>query len=123
MGFNKWLRGVRRDFGVIPLCNGKPKRAPHIGSFCLPLCWRCTSVVGSTIVCSALHLVAPIDYFKWGSGVLGAGTVFFTLPMLWDGWIQYGRKLESTNLRRIITGALCGIGLWFGSNLLLLVLE
>ena len=123
MGFSRWLRGVSRDFGVIPFCNGKPTRAPHIGNFCFPLCWRCTSIAGSTLVCCGLNLVVSIDYSRWGGNALGASAVVFSLPMLWDGWLQYGRKMESTNLRRFITGALCGVGLWLGANLLFLILE
>ncbi|WP_445670284.1 DUF2085 domain-containing protein [Paenibacillus sp. FSL P4-0338] len=123
MEFRKWLIGVRQDFGVTPLCNGKPARAPHIGDFCFPLCWRCTSVVGSTIICAAIHLAVQIDYFQWGGNVIGMAAILFISPMLWDGWIQYGRHRESTNVRRLVTGSLCGIGVWFWANLLLSVLD
>ena len=37
--------------------------------------------------------------------------VILVLPMIFDGSIQYFAKKNSTNIRRIITGSLFGIGI------------
>ena len=38
--------------------------------------------------------------------------VFLMLPMIADGFLQLLTRYESTNLRRLFTGALFGLGLY-----------
>ncbi|MGO4533087.1 DUF2085 domain-containing protein [Paenibacillus sp. 2TAF8] len=110
---------IKSNYGVIPLCNKKPERAPHFGTFCLPLCWRCTCVVSSLLFCYFMHLHSSINYEKLSWVSLGGASIVLIAPMVWDGWRQYGYKRESTNYKRIVTGVLCGIGLWLGINLIM----
>ena len=95
------------DFGKKPFCNGRKETAPQIGAFCFPLCWRCaafsTGVVLTTVY---LECAQGIVVFFPGSGVLFAAMM---LPMLADSLRQRYTPYESTNLRRIVTGTLCGV--------------
>ena len=89
--------------GKVPLCNGRPERAPHIGNFCFPLCWRCTSILVGFFAWYTIQLMLPVV-----NPLIG---MILIAPCAFDGFTQYVFDIESTNNRRIITGLLCGIGL------------
>lgn len=90
-------------FGKLPLCNKRYERAPHINNFCFPLCWRCTGLILGVIL-NALFL------YRLNMN-LQTRFILFT-PLLVDSGIQYiGKVYESNNLKRIISGLLCGIAL------------
>lgn len=89
-------------FGEKPLCNRKPNTAPHIGRFCFPLCWRCTSIIVGFFSWYTIQLFAPIVPAFMG--------IIMIIPCAVDGCLQYIKNIESSNNRRIITGLLCGFG-------------
>ncbi len=92
--------------GSIPLCNGIAQRAPHIFGYCFILCWRCT----------AIYITALLTFIYWHQKktVLEAKKVVYALllwiPMAIDGGLQTLGVWESTNIRRVVTGGLFGIG-------------
>jgi len=88
--------------GREPICNRRPDRAPHIGTFCFPLCWRCTGVLVGIVLWQALGVMVGRSH-----PVLAAVLV---LPCALDGLAQYHDLLQSTNLRRFGTGLLAGVG-------------
>ena len=81
----------------LPICNGISSRAPRMGTFVFPLCYRCFGMV--------LGLLIPASK---GSGVIGF--IFLALFLL-DVWLQYFRGIESTNIRRFFTGVAFTVGL------------
>ena len=52
---------IKNEFGKAPLCNGRPERAPHLGTFVFPLCWRCTGVFVGCIMSTIIKLLVEID--------------------------------------------------------------
>ena len=93
--------------GKVPLCNGKPERAPHIGGFCFPLCWRCISIiVGCWIMC-----MINTPFFIQNPYIGLIVSIIMVVPCLIDGISQYFFGHSSTNRRRAITGFLAGGGL------------
>lgn len=108
--------------GKVPLCNEMPDRAPHIGSFCFPLCWRCLSIaVGiltGTISIRLFHIVIINNFWMIVLGMLAM------IPCLIDGTIQYcTQKYESTNLRRALFGFVAGLGIGSIISVVVRVLE
>jgi uncharacterized membrane protein len=98
------MKNVKRFAGCIgekPLCNQRPDRAPHIFGYCFPLCWRCTSLIMGYIAGSALQAGAYHIMFS----------ILCCLPAFIDSVLQYKFNKESTNIRRIITGGLAGLGI------------
>ncbi|MCT8977078.1 DUF2085 domain-containing protein [Clostridium sp. CX1] len=91
--------------GKKPLCNLKAHRAPIIFGFCFPLCWRCTSLIIGIITGNIIQ-----HQYYYNKGLQWIGIVSI-LPLAIDGYLQYVLEVESTNLRRIITGLLTGFGL------------
>ncbi|MBQ3220222.1 MAG: DUF2085 domain-containing protein [Clostridia bacterium] len=94
-------------FGVLPLCNLNAKRGFFIGSFCFPLCTRCTAL----IVGFLLTFIIGSKLRVKGSVILLFVGVFCTIPCLIDGLLQYLYNIESTNFRRITLGLLGGFGI------------
>ena len=94
-------------FGSLPLCNLNEKRSFFVGSFCFPLCVRCTAIIFVFILTVVLKTIAKGCYkktwiFLW---------ITCIIPCLIDGVLQYFFKIESTNLKRFIFGGLCGYGI------------
>ena len=101
------IKTLKNKIGKVPLCNGKPERAPHIGNFCLPLCWRCCSfIAGCWMMC-----VANTTFFIMNPYLGLIISLLLVAPCLFDGILQYRFGYISTNLRRAITGLLAGVGL------------
>lgn len=98
--------------GNAPLCNGRADRAPHICGKCFILCWRCTSLIFTMLLCSFLCWVFTGDSSLElkPQGIVYALVLIF--PTAADGVLQYAFHIESTNLRRIVFGVISGIGLW-----------
>ena len=104
-----------QSWGSEPLCNGHSERAPHIGSFCFPLCWRCTAITSGTAVLYWVNFNS-----LWESPTMGfICAILCCIPCLIDVYAQYYLNYESTNKRRIITGFMTGMGLVILSELLL----
>lgn len=92
--------------GKAPLCNGRPERAPHVGRFCFPLCWRCTGIGIGVLALSLLEL--PYFYIHSADGLMIAALLL--APCLLDGLEQTISDYESTNRIRFVSGLLAGIG-------------
>ena len=99
------IRGRIAAFGQFPICNLKADRGFFIGSFCFPLCVRCSAIIGAIIVTVLIILFAKVR-MKKEYVFLG---VILIIPCLVDGITQYGFQMESTNFRRVWTGVLSGI--------------
>ena len=90
--------------GSVPICNGMASRAPHFFGFCFPLCYRCTFVI--------LFTLLTIAYSSHSHKKMNWYLLFICfIPMIIDGSLQTFFGIESTNLRRMITGTIFGIGL------------
>jgi uncharacterized membrane protein len=101
MGTNKLIMiFVQRIklFGRLPLCNMHYERAPHLGHFCFPLCWRCSSILMGIIIGKLVHFDINIYY-----------ACLLQIPIIIDGYLQYKHVIVSTNIRRIVTGFLSGL--------------
>ena len=83
-------------------CHQLPERSFTLGHYQLPLCARCTGVLLGQ--CCGLLL--------WLAGVRPSALLCaaLLLPLLADWLVQRAGLLESTNLRRLITGVLAGVG-------------
>lgn len=90
--------------GSVPLCNGIPSRAPHFFGICFPLCYRCTFI----LLFFFLTIVYCFYSHKKINRYFLIGCLF---PMIIDGCLQTFFGIESTNLKRTITGAVFGIGI------------
>lgn len=93
------------QIGTIPLCNGMASRAPHLFGYCFILCYRCTFILllfGCTLWFLRKKIVSSIQCV-W----------LLLIPMVLDGGLQTFFVIESTNVRRSITGAMFGIGIGY----------
>lgn len=89
-----------------PICNHRGETAPKIFGKTFVLCWRCTGVMLSLFLMVFIRYIINISF-----GMLQVFVgVIMMLPILIDGCAQYFCKYESTNLRRVLTGILFGIG-------------
>ncbi len=79
-------------------CHQKPERSFFISGYQFPLCARCT---GIALGHAAALLTAPFHTFGYPIALL-------LLPLAIDGTVQYLTPYESTNCKRVITGALYG---------------
>jgi len=83
----------------MPLCSGKPERAPHFRGLTCPLCWRCSGALVGAILTALLA--------THHSMVLG---VLCGLPALVDVGIARFGIYPGSNFRRAVTGLLIGVG-------------
>ena len=101
------INQTMKYWGKKPICNLHEDRAPHIGSFCLPLCWRCTGITLSTITMIIIFNIFPLQV-SLSTFILG---IILLLPCAADGILQMFLGMKSNNFRRILTGILCGIAI------------
>jgi uncharacterized membrane protein len=88
---------------TLPLCNGIPERAPKIGQFIFPLCWRCTGLFIGISLFSILAFVfnfEPVTYI-W--------TALLGIPALLDVYCQIFFNYKGSNIVRFITGIFLGV--------------
>lgn len=85
-------------------CHQLPERSFRLGSGTyFPVCARCTGVfVG--------QMFALVYIFVRGANI-SMYFLLLTIPLLLDWLVQYTGLRESTNTRRVITGAVGGFGL------------
>lgn len=106
------IKVIISKIGKEPLCNGKAERAPHIFGKCFILCWRCTSLIVSILLCCCIcygfngNIHIALEAHDVGY------IVILILPTFIDGILQYVFYMESTNSRRVLLGVISGIGLW-----------
>jgi len=102
-------RKVARDmyvlFGTVPLCNKNKDRAPRIGEFVFPLCWRCSGVILGLFIAMLCRKVFPAM-----ECIPLLFAMLLTFPLIIDGTTQYITKKESNNMRRFVTGILFSMG-------------
>lgn len=100
------LERLQESWGREPLCNHRADRGLYIGSFCLPLCARCTGILTGAVAFALLRLI-----MGWQGGLrcLVIGLMLIA-PTGIDGVIEYWFGVESTNRRRLITGLMAGVG-------------
>lgn len=86
-------------------CHQMEERSFHFKGYQFPVCARCTGVfLGEIIAILLLLLGIKINIFM---------SIALLLIMGFDWFIQYIKLLQSTNIRRLITGTLAGLGLTF----------
>lgn len=103
---------ILSKIGKEPLCNGRKERAPNINGFCFILCWRCTSLISSIIICYIIsYIITGNGYISMDFEERIIGGIML-IPTIVDGILQYKFEIESTNARRIILGIISGIGIW-----------
>lgn len=88
--------------GAFMGCHQRPDRSFFYHGKQFPVCARCTGVVIGNLLAMVLFPVVDINFLV---------CCLFCLILLLDWLIQYLQIKESTNLRRLVTGILCGYGL------------
>ncbi len=82
-------------------CHQRTDRSFFFKGYQFPVCARCTGVLIG-------YLVAIPSYIAWGASLRLC--IIFAAIMLLDWVLQYGKLLESTNIRRLLTGICGGYG-------------
>lgn len=90
--------------GEVPICNGIAERAPHLFGFCFPLCYRCTFFILSFVITLYVGFHKQLK-------IKPIFLILLILPLIIDGGLQTFFGIESTNIRRVITGSLFGFGI------------
>lgn len=105
------IRYWKDAWGREPLCNHRADRGLYVGSFCLPLCARCTGILTGAVGASIVHWVLArlCGLSAVPAYVLVPGLVMIA-PTGIDGFVEYLFGVESNNRRRMITGLLAGVG-------------
>ena len=109
---------------LIPIpsgCHNLPERSFFYNGNIFPICSRCTGVsIGLIIGYLFLVLFLVINNF---SNITFTNILLFglasSIPMGIDWGIQFYFKIISNNLRRFVTGFICGFGFGFISLYLL----
>lgn len=94
------------NFGIIPICNKIPERTLIINDFVFPICYRCMAMS------LTLFIFIPTFSFclnKFNKFIIIISIILFLIGIL-DCLLQYIFNIDSTNLRRAITGMLAGLG-------------
>lgn len=94
---------IQQNWGKVPFCNRRPERAPHLGSFVFPICWRCTGLLIGLAVALTIRVVLSLPHYWLISLVC-------CLPLGIDWCLQRLDICESTNTRRFLTGFLLALG-------------
>lgn len=90
------------NMGKATGCHQLPERSFFYHGKQFPVCARCTGVfVGE---------IAGITLFKIGE-ISSIVIMLFFLVMFTDWFVQYKFQYESNNLRRLMTGLVCGYAL------------
>ena len=97
-----WLKWMK--FGHFLGCHQIAERSFFIKGYQFPICARCSGVALGEII--ALTCIWFLKIPLWVSLIL-------LIPMLIDWSLQFFKILKSSNIRRFLTGILCGFGLTF----------
>lgn len=84
------------------LCHQLPERSFFFHGRQFPICARCTGIF--------IGYLLGIGYALIFGKIPSYIALILILPLIIDGGFQHLRKWESTNIRRLITGMLAGIG-------------
>lgn len=93
---------MEKLLNVLFACHRLPNRSFFYKGRQFPICARCSGILIG-------YFLGLIYFLLFGSIPL-IYAVIILIPLIIDGGIQYINKLESTNLRRFITGLLAGVG-------------
>lgn len=85
------------------MCHQRSDRSFFIKGKKFPICARCTGILIGYIVGIILAIITHCQYYAYFTLLL--------IPMIFDGGIQQIFSVESTNIRRLITGIAGGIGI------------
>ncbi len=88
--------------GIFFYCHRRADRSFFYKGKQFPICARCTGELVGMILGIILAIFAVEISFKL--------VLILLVPMLIDGGIQYIFKIESNNIRRLISGILFGVG-------------
>ena len=98
-----WFRAMA--LGAAAGCHQRPDRSFFFGEYQFPVCARCTGVfLGQSAAAAALLCGKRVP--AWAAAAL-------LLTMGADWFVQYIGLRESTNIRRLVTGIMGGIGVVF----------
>ena len=89
-------------FYLMP-CHRIEERCLHFRSYHMPLCSRCFGII--------LGFIGISSSMFYGKDIAFSLSCIFIAIMFIDWSVQHFLKILSTNLRRILTGILAGIGL------------
>ena len=95
----KKLYAFLMEAGSAAGCHQMPERSFFYRGHQFPVCARCTGVIVGQILGGIGFLFLTLSYDTIG---------FLCFIMFFDWWLQRVGLLQSTNLRRCITGILCG---------------
>lgn len=84
-------------------CHCRPDRSFFWRGRQFPLCARCTGQLAGMLLGIVLFVAAPFSVEI---------CVFLMLALIADGFLQLLTRYESTNLRRLLTGILFGVGFY-----------
>lgn len=93
---------ILMELGGMIGCHQRPDRSFFYKGHQFPVCARCTGVLLGQI---AGVLTSPFYTLSWNC------ICFFCFLMFLDWYLQRMKIKESTNIRRLITGMLCGFAL------------
>lgn len=100
---------LKEDWGKKPLCNRMPERAPHIGAFCFPICWRC---LGISLGVITLFVAYSLGLVNWSEDLYVRLVVLVGIaPCLVDYLLQRWTKYTSNNPKRFVFGMLSGMSI------------
>lgn len=99
---NSRLYSVLFEMGKLSGCHQRPDRSFFYKGRQFPVCARCT---GAFIGYFFGGILAVIYIIPWWLALVFCAVMFF------DWFVQRIKILESNNIRRLITGALCGFAL------------
>lgn len=87
------------NIGCAAGCHQIPERSFFFRGHPFPVCARCTGIIVGQVLGCLSYRIAVLSYDMIG---------FLCFVMFFDWWLQRVRILQSTNMRRFITGILCG---------------
>lgn len=96
---NRRIYTLMMEIGSVAGCHQLPERSFFYRGHQFPVCARCTGVLLGQLVGGIGFLFFSLSYDTIG---------FLCFLMFFDWWLQRVHLLQSTNLRRFITGMLCG---------------
>lgn len=89
------------EIGAKMGCHQRADRSFYFKNYQFPLCARCTGIMAGTIFTYLYGRKLRIPIWL---------CCLFIAVMSVDGMIQYLKVMESTNIRRLFTGIMAGIG-------------
>ena len=96
---NIWIKFM--NFGNWLGCHQLPERSFFIKGYQLPICARCTGVISGQLLAMLLIWFLQIPIYV---------SIIMLIPLGIDWGLQFFLKIMSTNVRRFVTGIICGFG-------------